>query len=239
MLIRALALTPALVLAGCFMEMHHDVGFEDIEEDIHTVVIEVETGEVQLVPAQDGDTVVDWEVHWSRRCPDIDVYTSEGTLYVRGHCPVGAWNCGTDFRIQVPEGADVEAKVTTGELDLEGVGSVYAELTTGELNIRDATGDLDLDVTTGGIHAFDLTSEELRASLVTGSMELELDAPFDLVNAELVTGDITIAVPEGCYDMELDVLTGAVSTDGVSCDCEASSEIRAEVITGTIDIYGE
>ncbi len=59
MLSRALALTPALVIAGCFMEMHHDAGFEDIEEDIHTVVIEVETGAVLVVPVQTDGAVVD------------------------------------------------------------------------------------------------------------------------------------------------------------------------------------
>ncbi len=239
MLYRALALTPALAMAGCFMQIHHDGGFTEIDESIHTVVIEVETGEVELVAAELDGAEVEWESHWNRRCPDIDVYESNGILTVRGRCPVGAFSCSTDFRIVVPPGVEVDATVTTGSLELADVGPVLATLTTGELDIRGATGELDLELTTGGIHAYDLVTDELRASVVTGSIELELEEDFELLDAELVTGDMTIIVPEGCYDMDLDVVTGAVHTDGVSCDCDADSHVRASVITGTIDVYGE
>lgn len=239
MLRPALTLPPLLLIAGCFMELEHDGGFADIDEEIHSVVIEVDTGEVELRAGDGVTAAVDWETHWSHACPEIDIHASEGVLYVRGRCPAGAWRCGTDFRIQVPSGVEVEATVTTGSLDLEEVGPVRAELTTGQLDIRGAKGEVDLDVTTGGIHAFDLDVEELRASVVTGSLEIELDSPFELVDAEVITGDITIAVPHGCYDMDLDAITGSISTDGVSCDCDADSWIRAQIVTGTIDIYGE
>ncbi len=244
MLCRALALTPILALVGCFHGPHlpsvsTDAGFVDITEDIHTVVIEVETGEVELVPGEPAGAVVDWQTQWKRSCPDIDVFAEDGVLYVYGHCPMGAWHCSTDFQIQVPAWVEVEAEVTTGSISLEQVTDVRAELTTGELNVRQATGDLELDVTTGGIFAYDLAAEDVDAKVVTGSLELELETEFDRVEAEVITGDITMGVPAGCYDMDLDVVTGDISTDNVSCDCSAGSEIRASVITGTIDIFGE
>jgi hypothetical protein len=234
-----LLLLPLPLLAACELELSIDQGHDEFEAPIHAVSIEVDTGDVQVIGAEIEGAAMDWEFRWREGCPTAEAYVEDGVLYVEAHCPPGAWACSTDFQLRVPAGVPVEATLTTGSLQLEQVGAVSAELTTGELDIQGASGELDLAVTTGGIHAFELQVDEVWAELTTGSIELEFDAPFEQVDTKLITGEISMRVPEGCYDLDLDVVTGAISTEGLSCDCEATAGIRAEVVTGSIDIRGE
>ena len=226
-------------LTGCFVQLHQDDGIDAIEEPFSRVVVEVETGSVEIYGGSSDITEVDWDMRWGMGCPEVDSYVWDETLYIVGECPKGGFGCSTDFRITVPSGVDIEARIVTGELVAEDVGSVTAELTTGELQVFQAEGDIDLEVTTGSIIAQDLRSERVRAELTTGSMDLMLDSEFAEVEADLVTGDITLAVPEGCYDLDLDVVTGDVESWGVGCDCSAEGSIHARVVTGSILVRGE
>jgi hypothetical protein len=235
----SLLMLPLPLLAACEMELSIDQGHQEFDEPIEAVVIEIDTGEVQVFGADIEGAAMDWAFQWRKGCPAADSYVEDGVLYIEAHCPPGAWACQTDFQLHVPAGIPVEALVTTGSIQLDQVGAVRAELTTGEIDIEGAAGELEMSVTTGGIHAYELQADTVFAEVTTGSIDLGLEAPFEQVDAKLITGEIAMEVPEGCYDLDLDVVTGGISTTGVSCDCDAAAGIRAEVVTGSIDIRGE
>ncbi len=235
---RLLPVLAAIGLTGCFIQMNQDDAVVPVDEPFERVVIDVETGSVELTGGYDR-AEVDWDMRWGMGCPEVDVYVWDETLYIVGECPRGAWSCSTDFRVSVPSGLDIQATVITGEIDLQDVGSVQAELTTGELRVSKVLGDLDLAVTTGSITGDDLLVEHVWADVTTGNVDLDLDSSFEEVAADVVTGEITLAVPKGCYDLDLDVVTGDIDTWGVGCDCSAEASIQARVVTGSIFVRGE
>lgn len=234
---RLLPILAAAGLTGCFIQMNQEDEVIPVDESFSRVVVSVDTGSVQLIGG-DGPAEVEYDMRWGMGCPEVDTYVWDDTLYVVGECPMGAWSCSTDFEIAVPSGMDVEVEVVTGEIELENLGSVKAELSTGEILVLGAEGDLDLSVTTGKIIGEDLLAERVWAELTTGSISLQFDAEFAEIGADVVTGDVTLEVPEGCYDLDLDVVTGDVDTSGVGCDCSAEAAIHARVVTGSIFVHG-
>lgn len=226
-------------LSGCFVQMHQDDGITEIDEPFDTVVVRVDTGAVEIRGEDDITPEVDWDMRWGMGCPEVDFAVHDGVLYVEGFCPRGSWSCSTDFVLTVPSGVDLEVEITTGHLQAENVGAVWAELTTGDIEIEGAHHELALEVTTGRISATDLVVESAWAKATTGSIELELEEHFATLEAELVTGDVFIEVPSGCYDMDLDVITGSVDTDGVDCGCNEDASIRARAVTGSITVVGD
>ena len=236
---RSIFTLPALAgLAGCVVPLHHDSGVTAVNEPFDTVVVEVETGSVEILGGTTEAYEVGWDSHWTTRCPDVDMEVSEGVLYVTGRCPAGALGCSTDLLIEAPAGVDVQVAITTGRLWLEGVGAVEAQIATGDMEILGATDQADLEITTGSITGIDLAVDRLRAQVTTGGIDLTLDEPFDLLQAEIVTGEITLGVPHGCYDLDLDVVTGAIDTDGVDCGCDEDATIWARAVTGAITVVG-
>ncbi len=235
---RALTLLPTTLLAACFMQVEHREGSMPVDESFHMVVIEVETGSVALVGTDRSDAVVDYDLSYIGGCPELESYVHDGVLVIRAECPRGALSCGADLRLEVPYGVDIDAQLTTGDLSFEGVGSVRAQVTTGEIEILDAAGDLDLRTTTGDIEGGCLLADEAFARATTGSVELSLLEPFSSLEAEVTTGSIFLEVPAGCYDLDLDVVIGEVSTAGLGCDGSSDADIRARVVTGEIIVVG-
>jgi hypothetical protein len=224
-------------LSGCVLELHHDTGTTDLDEPFHSVVIDVDTGTVELYGGAESPRM-DWDLHWNTGCPDVSKVVVDGVLYIEAHCPVGAIACRSELILHVPEGVDVDARLTTGELVIVDAGAVTAALTTGDLEVHGAVEELDLLVTTGRIEADGLAVDFARAEVTTGGIELRLDEPFVQLEAQAVTGEVQLDVPEGCYDLDLDVVTGSVDTSGVDCGCGEVPGIRARVVTGSISVWG-
>jgi DUF4097 and DUF4098 domain-containing protein YvlB len=225
-------------LSACFVQLHQDDGITELVEPFDSVVVTVDTGAVEI---RGDDTVmpeVDWDMRWGMGCPEVDFRVHEGVLYVEGSCPAGSWSCSTDFVLTVPTGVDVDVHLTTGRIEIEAVGAVRAELTTGDIDLRGARDEVALKATTGRIHATDLAVREAWAEVTTGSIDLRLDEPFASLDAEVVTGDVTLEVPGGCYDLDLDVVTGDIDTAGVDCGCDQDSSIHARAVTGSITVLG-
>lgn len=231
-------LLSCLFLGGCFVQLNQEGDIIDIQEPFDRVVVDVETGSVEIFGGAEASEV-DWDKRWGVACPEVDVQVQDGVLYIEGRCPAGAWTCSTDFRLEVPAGVDVQARVVTGELRLEQVGRVEAELTTGDVEILGATGEVGIEVTTGDIVAHGLDVRTAWAEVTTGSVQMSLEAPFEVLDVEAVTGSIDLRVPQGCYDLDLDVVTGQIDTWGVDCGCPDEASIRARVVTGSIDLLGE
>ena len=226
-------------LSGCFIQANQDDGQTSIDEPFDTVVVDVETGSVDIRTAEDGQAELGWDMRWGvGGCPEVDFEVHEGVLWVKGRCAAGGWGCSTDFVLEVPAGVNVDARVTTGQLLVEDAGEVLAELTTGDIEIGGAHDTVELQVTTGTITAMDLRVDTAWAEVTTGSIELEVEDGFELIDAEVITGEVRLDVPSGCYDLDLGVITGNIDTYGVDCGCDADASIRAQVITGSIDILG-
>ena len=80
-----------IALSGCFVQMNQDGGIIDVDEPFDRVVIDVETGSVDVYGSERELTEVDWDMRWGMGCPEVDIAVHDGVLYVEGSCPAGAW----------------------------------------------------------------------------------------------------------------------------------------------------
>lgn len=119
----------------------------DVAEDIHTVALTMENGEINVIDG--GDSVLlDWEGGGVAEDQLVDYGVEDGVFWFDAGC---ALSCGGELTVQVPEGTDLLLCLDRGEInvDLEQAADVEALLRTGEVSLTVPEGDYDLDMRLG------------------------------------------------------------------------------------------
>lgn len=88
-------------------------------------------------------------------------------------------------------------------------------------------GDLDIHTPLG---------VDLVVKLERGDAALWLQAPAN-IDACVAAGALSIGVPAGVYDLELDGAAGALNSTGLQHDPDAEHGIRACVAAGELEVY--
>jgi DUF4097 and DUF4098 domain-containing protein YvlB len=176
--------------------------------------------ELDLTGEMDGSELV-METHY----PDISGMSGWGSRYAR-----------IDLRIEVPEGMAANIRDSSGEMMLQGTGSltiydssgeieafgidgsVWIEDSSGEIVLRDVTGDVEIDDGSGEI---ELTGVGGGVTIDDGSGEIDVR---DVVGNVLVVRD-------GSGSIEVDEVGGdfVVERDG-------SGSIRYDNVHGRVDV---
>ena len=210
----------ALTVANQAMERHDRGSFT--ATDVRAIVVEVDAGNVSLVPTTgnadqvDVSTTLEWA--WSR--PSTDHVTNDGVLTISADCPaVGLGSCSVDHRITVPAGIDVDVTLSSGNVTIAGLD----------------LSDVDIKTDSGDITATDVNVPEFRGTTSSGHVTASfVDAP-EHVSAESSSGNINVTVPDAAYDVEADTSSGHVRVD-VNDDPDASRSISAHTSSGNVAI---
>ncbi|WP_354641057.1 DUF4097 family beta strand repeat-containing protein [Kitasatospora camelliae] len=189
-----------------------------VAEQVRTLVIEGETGEVEVTG---GGSAVEVTEHQSYRetAPETTHTVADGTLTLAYHCPDG--DCGVGYRVRVPAGTVVRVHNSTGDVRLTGL-----------------SGEVEARTGTGGITA-ELSSPVVRLTTGTGSVSAAVDGDPRRVEAVSGTGDVRVRVPRGRpYAVDTASDTGNVKVSVERADAATDHTITARTETGDVTVDG-
>lgn len=243
-----LALLP--LAAGCLNLAHEPLSMDLTGFEFDRARIINSSGYVNVVPG-DG-WALDAELTWSGgRRPEVKVDVVSGELRVEYDCPPGLGSCAVDMDLVLPPGLELDVDVSSGEVEIDGMGAAHVVASSGSITVTDALGDLDLRASSGrvvvdgaaGDVVIEASSGPVEARVVAGDLTVDASSGQVLING--VGGDLSVDASSGSVDANF--LTGkkalieassgriAVSFDSVPTlvDLDASSgDIELRVPTG-------
>jgi len=214
-------------------------------DDVTSVRVQLVAGRVDVVvhddPAQTGARI---EVHSVDGRP-LEVALSDGELRVGYSFTLAGWEGflekfrnfrdkdAADVHIAVPRsigvklgtvsaggllaGVEHDASVSTvsGSIVTDSTrGALSANAVSGEIVVRDHTGDLRLHTVSGDLTASGELSR-VHVNTVSGAIALDVSTATSSINAQTVSGDVTVRLPEGRgLNVEARSVTGRVVVDG-------------------------
>jgi hypothetical protein len=173
-----------------------------VAQSVHTVVLDVDSGHVELVRGDDHVSVRETR-HWDLRKPTVKRELHNGVLTVRADCHGGfpLSNCKTDLRVALPAGVALDVSTHVGDVTGHGletrdakvqtnVGDVDLGFARGQARVSAKTnvGDVTLDVPRG-TYAVD-TSSDVGDEDVNGLIQDE--AAAQRIHADTDVGDVTL-----------------------------------------------
>jgi len=121
-------------------------------------------------------------------------------------------NVSVRYTLMIPAKAAAKIAVTSGNVDLEGVGGMAKVTTTsGRVELRKASQDVDLDVVSGGIDVQDVTG---NAYLHTISGSIRAERIKGSIKATVVSGNINLKDVSEADTVEVKMTSGTVSYEG-------------------------
>jgi hypothetical protein len=184
----------------------HDDKSRDAFRDLDVLVVEVETGTVNLIAAADTTTTtVTTSRHWAYKAPHSQQRQDANRLTISSQCPtvehVAAFGvCQVDYQIAVPAGVRVQVITSSGTI-------TGTDLDTSHINAHSSAGDVNLSFAT----------------------------PPEAVSAHTSAGDVAVSVPYGRYRVQADTSAGDVSIDVVD-DPRAPKIIDAGTSAGDVTV---
>jgi DUF4097 and DUF4098 domain-containing protein YvlB len=198
----------------------------------------------------DGDktTIKEKRTYWLVKHGDS--YQVDGqTLRLDGDC---GWQCRSDFEVTVPRGTKVTGDNGSGDLAITGVSGVDATSRSGEVLVRDVSGDvkldltsgdvsvdqltgrLDIQATSGDVNAIHLKGGPVNVKTTSGDLRLALDEAND-VTAEGTSSDIQVLAPAGDYQTHTNTHSGDVA-NGLIDNPEGTHKIDATTVSGDVQL---
>lgn len=150
----------------------------------------------------------------------IEVSRNDGRLEILTKYPEGSsrhehgsLNVSVTYNLTVPAKAEVEIRDVSGDVSGENIGG-YAKLesVSGDVVIVKAAKGGVFNTVSGDVSASDI-SGDLKIKAVSGDIKLTRAAGS--VNAETVSGDVEIKGLSGAKSVDINVLSGDVTFDGV------------------------
>ncbi|GII55027.1 lipoprotein [Planotetraspora thailandica] len=183
----------------------------DVTDKITGLTVDSGSGDVVINESDRTGVHVTETLHWHGDKPQNGHQVDGGALTLGYRCG----NCSIDYRIEIPRGLAVRADAGSGTITLRGL--------TGETSAGTGSGDID---------ARGLAGRRVTAQTGSGDVELRFSAVPDDVDVETGSGDGTVWVPYGSYNVKTE--TGVGSKD-VTVAQDPSAPHTVVVKTGSGD----
>ncbi|UBU15691.1 DUF4097 family beta strand repeat-containing protein [Nonomuraea gerenzanensis] len=216
-------LAAAALLTGCGLgdiagPSHEETASYQVTDKVTKLQLKSNSGEA-VITETDGSAVrVVETLHWrgdaDKPKPEHKV-EGEG-LFLSYACPSDWGSCSVDYKIEVPKGLSVDLDAGSGNLTL-----------------RNLTGQIDLHAGSGDVDATGLAGKKVYADVGSGNLDLTYTAAPDAAELKTGSGDITLNVPDGAYDVKTDVGSGDTN---VTVKKDAGSAHRLSLSAGSGDI---
>ena len=236
-------------LAGCGGGIGATLTFNDVEKvKVNQIVLDGSSGDVEVSTSEINETRITRIVH-SNSDPGAS-YTLTGTqLHLGTSC---GQNCRVSYRIEAPTGVKVTGELRSGTVDLTGVssadvrvssgdieirgatGAVTARATSGNVRITDSKGPATLEATSGDIKAINLRGS-VTATATSGNIDVKLDAPAS-VNATASSGDVEVIVPAGAYQVRAQANSGDRTVNGITEDPTSKNVLDVRASSGDVTL---
>jgi DUF4097 and DUF4098 domain-containing protein YvlB len=252
--IAALTLIAAstLAVAACGEVGGAKLTYSDTEKGKVTgIVLDGHSGDVVVTPATGTETKITRIIRNSTD-PQMS-YRMDGTeLHLDTRCGP---HCTVSYQIETPAGAAVHGQLTSGNVQLTGVGATDLTVTSGDVQIRNAagvvkirtnSGDVTVDgakggatleATSGDIRATEISGGPVSAKVTSGDVTLGLTTVAS-VTAETTSGDVHLTVPTGKYNLTTHKGSGNINLTGVTDDATARASLVLRAGSGDITVTG-
>ncbi|WP_020541794.1 DUF4097 family beta strand repeat-containing protein [Nonomuraea coxensis] len=141
-----------------------------------------------------------------------------GALALSYTCPSNLGSCGVDYKIEIPKGLAVDLDSGSGDITL-----------------RALSGDVKVHVGSGDVDAADLTGKTVVADAGSGNVELKYATAPTSAQLKTGSGDISLFVPDGAYDVSTDVGSGDVKVS-VKNDRSSPNKISLRAGSGNVSV---
>jgi DUF4097 and DUF4098 domain-containing protein YvlB len=212
-----------LILGGCgIFEQNRETDQQEYGEAITSLQFDVDSGDLTVTT---GDQVsVKRTIHYGDEKPGETVRV-DGDALVLESCEVR--NCSIDYEVVVPEGTAVNGQLDSGRAEIGGVADVNLQASSGDVQLRDVNGAVNLTVESGtididgvdGTATLAASSGDISARNIGGATQVDnqsgtvtvsLTKP-ESVRVRAESGDIDVTVPKGSYTVTAQTDSGDVS----------------------------
>lgn len=223
--------------AGPYAQLHTSTESTTLTQPLTRIVFDdMSSSNLTLRPAKGTAVEVTRKLQWRGDKPPVYTETFEGqTLHVSARCEV--LRCSIDYIVELPENTEIQAKVTSGDVDVSGItGPVSVESTSGDVKLTRVKSNITVKATSGDVSTSDLAAAQVDVTATSGDIDLDFAAAPQTVTAHATSGDITILVPShDAYRVEVKTSSGdqTVSVDRTE---SAERKISAEATSGDVRI---
>jgi Putative adhesin len=214
-LLASAALLSGCGLAGLGGPTNQDTVTYEVADKVAKLHVKSGSGDT-VITETGGNTVrVVETLQWRDTKPDAQHSVDGDTLFIRYDCEQNWGSCSVNYKIEVPKGLQVDADAGSGDITLRSL--------TGPLNLTAGSGDVD---------ASGLAGKKVFATAGSGTIELKYTTAPDSAELEAGSGDVTMHVPDGAYDVVTKVGSGDTN---VTVDKDPGSPRKVSLTTGSGD----
>ncbi|WP_441246200.1 DUF4097 family beta strand repeat-containing protein [Kitasatospora sp. McL0602] len=210
-------------------------------QPIKTVELDSGSAEVRLVAGAADRVTVGQKLKWALRRPSVEVQLAGQTLKVAVQChsPLGVTGCGVTLDIQVPAATAIQARSSSGAVQIHGVsGEIRAQSLSGQFKLDGVSGPVWVKSTSGQIVGRGLASQKVQAAVTSGRIDLAFARPPEAVTVLATSGETVVAVPtdQTRYNVTGHVTSGNWGVDPGVMDSTSHRTIDATVTSGDVSV---
>lgn len=185
------------------------------------IEIAVAEGSVEIVGSATPDVIVERNESWAfGHGPTERRSIVGGVLAIESTCArLVLGRCAADYRISLPETIRATISVTRGDI-----------------RINAFRGRVDLSTRSGAIVVEAFCGRIVEAAAHGGDVAVQASCAPQRIAARSDSGDVSIAVPPGTYNVEADSNTGSVDVEGLTELPSATFGIQALSGSGDVSV---
>ena len=209
---------------------------------VRTIAIDVGSGSVHIQGTNQSGVTVDGTRSRGLTRSSHSERVEGDQLVIKASCsPVLNTFCGVDYRLTVPEGVAVVARVHDAAITIGNVhGALDVSSSDGSIRVDGAgvsSGPAHLHSSDGSITAVDLATADVEATSSDGGVHLAFAQAPKTVQARSSDGSITIVVPDTGDAYRVDATSsGARVHTSIRTDATSSRLIAAHSSDGRVTI---
>jgi hypothetical protein len=199
---RARVLAPVALLAvtlpACLPFPISETERFTFEEQINLVVVDIDSGKVEIVAADDGRITIERTIRFSNARPELETVVQDGALRLTQDCPRGGIVnlCEVEYLVRVPAGVKLQAQAGSGDFEVAGL--------EGPLELFTGSGTISVLAAIRGVAAETGSGDILLEQIAGGASAFTGSGSITLRDVE---GDLALETSSG--NIEGDVLTAA------------------------------
>lgn len=226
------------LIVGVLLSGHRTFTF-DVTATLHSDVLRLHgVGDATFVASDDGKLHVHAGGRYRGGTPQIDL--ADGGSLITSSCPETALSrCQVRLEIAVPPTVALRVQLGSGSVLVEGLRSNLAVATDdGEVTVIDPSGSVVAETGNGNVTISGARSSQVRARSANGEVDMNFDAPPEIVDARSGGGDVIVRVRDPLPTAVRTDAQGGVATVTVPVDPAAHRSIDVATSSGDIIISG-
>ena len=197
-------------------------------------------GDVHIVPGKAGQITVARRLTYGLRRPAVEERIDGDTFRVSdGPCTADvAFTCEVRWLLQVPRDVDVDVTTRTGSINVSGMSNTVKMVSdSGDVRVLAPSGKLvTLRSRTGEVMAQNVSSEQVVATTIKGSVSLTFRTPPSLVVGRSDTGKVGVVLPDGDEGYRIEAKSSQDGSRTVTAKDDPDSRRRINVRSNKGDV---